>query len=366
MKKLCYLVILFLFCLGCADLKSGLKEMYLYNTMSEKEWNEYQEKQASEENARKKKKKIQTSYKQTCEIFQGNKKVNTQKAYSQFMSELAQKLNSEGNGVNGTINANMPFHEIAYTSLGEQIKQLNTFLPYFKGFEQEECYKNLVQQVKAMQNMQDTVCRKAWAYEENQFKQQTGLTLPTTRESIFVANPKKGILYLVRGKILQNVKGGILISENEKIRFLYTNYTYPDDEYITGFATYAGMFQYTTTLGSSKTVYAFKQIVNTKYDSLYGSLQFYPTSTEKICIPRRQPTFAEIQKAFKSPSQTFIEQWGTKEASYKEDLSIGEEDIRFLQDVSTSQKNLSYAPNEVGKISRNKGILSTLNTLFLE
>ena len=86
----------------------------------------------------------------------------------------------------------------------------------------------------------------------------------------------------------------------------------------------------------------------------------------KDIVKNIDAAFVEIKKAFKSPSQTFIEQWGTKEANYKEDLSIGEDDIRFLQDVNTSQKNLGYAPNEVGKISRNKGILSTLNTLFLE
>lgn len=366
MKRLAYLIIFVFVFVGCADLKSGIKDLYLYNTMSSQEWNEYQQKQVNEENARQQTQKVETMYKQACTLFQGSKRVNNQKTYSQFMNELAQKLNSEGNGVNGTVSQNMPLHEVAYEALGEQIKQLNTFLPYFGKFEQEECYQNLVQQVQTMQNMQDTICRKAWAYEENQFKQQTGLKLPAKRETIFVANPQKGVLYLVRGKILQNTKGGILVTEDGKIRFLSTNYIYPDDEYIKGLATYSGMFQYITTLGSSKTVAAFKQIINSKYDSLYESLMFYPASTEKSCTPRRQPTFAELRKFFKSPSETFVGKWGTQEARYAEDMEIGEDDIRFLKEVGTSKTNFGYSSNEIGKISRNKGILSTLNTLLLE
>ena len=111
---------------------------------------------------------------------------------------------------------------------------------------------------------------------------------------------------------------------------------------------------------------AFKQIINSKYDSLYERLMFYPASTEKRCTPRRQPTFAELRKSFKSPSETFVGKWGTQEARYAEDMEIGEDDIRFLKEVGTSKTNFGYSSNEIGKISRNKGILSTLNTLLFE
>lgn len=352
MRTILFLMLCTVCLSGCAE----LQEIYAYQTMTPAEWND-----------RQRQKEAQTAYTNICQSQQGDKTVNTELSLESFLTDLAGRLKAEGNEVAGTPTQNMALQDIAFIALRTKTHELLSILSQYKSFSQDTCYRNLEQQVESMEKMRSELCSNALNYEKQQFIKKTGMTLATDEETVFsVTNPKKGVMYSLQGStVLQNTKGGVLLrAENAKVRFLYTSFTYPDDERISGFASYAGIYKYITTQGSNKTVYAFREIPTNKYKAIYDKLLFYSDFSDGSCAPVRQPSPAEIKLAFKNPKSDFINEWG-REKQERSSGRIAEYNLFSVQDSALRAYAETYSRTVEGP-SQMTGILSKINTLFVE
>lgn len=346
------------FCLtGCA----GLKEVYLYNTLSTEEWNDRQREKA-----------LLADFNSACTIYQADKPVNTSLVYTQFLTDLSAKLKEEGNEIIGAANQNMVLHRVAYEALNQRIYQLKTLLPRYQKFYEQSCYQNLKNQLQTMISMQNTVCQNAWNYEKQQFVSKTGAELlPEEDTVVSVSNPKKGIMYsLEDAQVFQNTKGGILVrGNNGKIRFVATANIYADDEYLNGFAVYTGITSYITTLKTNKTVYAFKELPASKYKSIYDKLLFYPTSNAGTCSSSRNVAYDEIRQAFKTTAPSFVENWGEEKISPDTKSArtyYSPRDFASIRERSLADWYGGVAEATSEKPAAKKGVLENINTFFLQ
>lgn len=210
-------------------------------------------------------------------------------AFLQNMIQVFEKQTQGKATLKNPTKTNKPLAFLIYNDVGIRMRAMRKFLSANEKFQNEECYKSLSEQRNSLEEVRDDIYRTFYAKESSAFYKKIGFSVYDSPDYLLALlgglttlQPEPKTIYLISGvRVLQVLNDGILIRTFEGgVGFIKTlpNSSYVDNMMLHGaYLLPNGTKRYNDVLGSTRTVYSFKEIdMDAYYDKYTKGNFFFP------------------------------------------------------------------------------------------